>query len=91
MDLEDRVNLKTGRACGKAGQLADVWLSRFGALAELRQSDLTRAPLTTGAIRIASRIDRICCSLRASVLRDLDISVHTIGIALSSQGRCSDH
>eukprot|EP00972_Heterocapsa_arctica_P087592 12915136-Heterocapsa_arctica.AAC.1 len=48
MDLEDRVNLKTGRAGGKAGQLADVWLSKFGSLAELHQSDPTRAPLTTG-------------------------------------------
>eukprot|EP00972_Heterocapsa_arctica_P031631 4658563-Heterocapsa_arctica.AAC.1 len=91
MDLEDRVNLKTGRACGKAGQLADAWLSESGSLAELHQSDPTRAPLTIGAIRTASRTYCIYCSLRASVLRDMDISVHAIGSALCAQGRCSDH
>ena len=42
-------------------------------------------------MKTASRVDRIYCSLHTSVLRDFDIRVRTLGSAIKSFGRLSDH
>ena len=82
MDIEDRIRLSDGVACGAPCAVANYWVEHFSFFAEMYQGAATRFPGALGEEenRTCARLDRIYFTKELESFSLLDIRVSTWGL-----------